>query len=397
MLYDYYAAFSVQEREGNREEKREKERENIDDLVRGKGKYAEINDLRARTALLVTALGIDSKLPDARSRPDRIDPKAYARTGEGQSPSGLKTVMHSGGSYNSYIACRLAELDLLGIDSHADLHGLPEGSWSLELPLTLASPFYSRDDIPFYIIDNPLRVDKVFGVPYTAAPAWKGSLRWAMMKEHLEPVKKNPEQFARRRLQHCLLFGTEKGLESNPSGWSAHLDRLGGKEAQDTFRRQLRDFFSAGKSPRKDEETAHTAGMLHFFPTFWDRVEMAVLNPHDRQYKTGKNPIYYEVAPRGARGMFRLLYVPLYHLEETQNKKRNYEAICDLRAVAAALEPLLLQYGFSAKKSLGWGVVEDSWEQSRGNLCLQGHDSPICFGSFPELKEKVNSLLQEVG
>jgi len=397
MLHDYYAAFSVQERKGNWEEKREKERKNIDDLVRGKGKYVEINDLRARSGLLVTALGIDSKLPDANGRPNRIDPKAFARTGEGQSPSGLKTVMHSGGSYNSYIACRLSELDLLGIDSQADLHGLPEGSWSLELPLTLASPFYSRDDIPFYVIDNPLRVDKVFGVPFTAAPAWKGSLRWTMMKEHLEPVEKNPEQFARRRLQHCLLFGTEKGLETNPSGWAAHLDRLGGKEAQDAFRRQVKDLFSAGKGTQQFEETAHTVGMLHFFPTFWDKVEMAVLNPHDRKYKAGKNPIYYEVVPRGAGGIFRLLYVPLHHLEKTQDKKRIYEAICDLKAVAAALGALLLKYGFSAKKSLGWGVVQDSWEQSRGNLCLQGLDSPVCFGCFSELEEKVNFLLQEVG
>jgi len=53
---------------------------------------------------------------------------------------------------------------------------LPPYTLGIEIPFTLARPYLSRDDDAFYIIDNPVRRDKVFKVPYIAPTSWKGSL-----------------------------------------------------------------------------------------------------------------------------------------------------------------------------------------------------------------------------
>ena len=395
MLHDYFAAFTVKETEERaKDEAAKKEKENIDELVRGEGKYAEVSDRYARSVLLLTAHGIENKLPDSKGRPEKINPEAYARVGvdNRDGGGGLKAIVHRQNDHNNFLADRVSELKQLEVDHHfelSDLDGLPMGSWYLEMPVFLKTPFYFRDDIPFYIIDNPLRKEKVFGVPFTAATTWKGRLRWSMMKVHLEPAKDNPELFAKLRYQHFLLFGSEKGEEYGDHGWAAYLDRLGGEEAKALFRDFCRKHFQAQFG--NNGEVGHSSGMLHFFPTFWTEMEMAVINPHDRQTKAGQNPIYYEVIPPGAKGGLRLLFVPLHWLgKDVQNRVQL--VLDDLIAVVAGLEAMLFKYGFSAKKSLGWGVVKDTWPQEHGVLHIKGIERTITFSSLKQLQEEIERL-----
>ncbi len=398
MLYDYYAAFTVKETgERSRDKAAKKEKENINDLVHGNGKYAEVGDRYARSILLLTAYSIENKLPYYKGRLQKIEPLVYARVGEDNRAGGLKAIVHHK-DFASYLSRRLYELKKLGVDKHVDLDGLPKGSWYLEVPLVLKSPFYSHDDIPFHIIDNPLQKEKVFGVPFTAATTWKGCLRWSMMKVHLEPVKSNPELFAKRRLQHLLLFGSEKGEDDGVRGLAAYLDRLGGKEAEASFRKLCRKNFQKYRDETKDsddEKVVHFSGMLHFSPTFWTKIEMSVINPHDRRTKAGKNPIYYEVVPEDARGVLRLLFVPLHRLK-SDVKEQLQQSLTGLTDVAKGLEAMLFKYGFSAKKSVGWGVVEDSWAQEKGSLRVKGIEKIISFSSLKQLKEEIERMQKEV-
>ena len=177
----------------------------------------------SRILLLNTAYAVKNKLPDRRGRPNKIDHEVYAKVGEGDYPMGLKAFIHSNGSYNNYLQCKLSELSLLGINSPVNSSSLPKGSWVLEFPITLKKPFMSKDDVPFYIIENPVRKDKVFGIPFTSAMSWKGSLRWTMMKVFLESNADNSDEFAQIRFRHTLLFGTEKGWEETKS-WTEYLD-----------------------------------------------------------------------------------------------------------------------------------------------------------------------------
>lgn len=52
---------------------------------------------------------------------------------------------------------------------------LPLYSFFIQFTFTLAQPYISRDEQDFYIIDNPVRKDKIFGLPYVASTSWKGS------------------------------------------------------------------------------------------------------------------------------------------------------------------------------------------------------------------------------
>ncbi|MCD6238979.1 MAG: CRISPR-associated protein [Thermotogae bacterium] len=379
MIYDFYANFQIER------EKSAKSKEEINELTTNSGKYSEIEDIFSRILLLNTVYAVKNKLPDKRNRPNKIEPDVYAKVGEENYPKGLKALIHSNGSYNDHMKCALSELRLLGINSLINSTALPKGSWVLEFPITLKKPFISKDDIPFYIIENPVRKDKVFGIPFTSGMSWKGNLRWTMMKVFLEPNADNPDKFAQIRFKHTLLFGMEKGWVET-QGWTEYLDKLC-SDAREKYENMLKNKFNQEKA-----RDVHIRGMLYFYPTFWDKVDMIVINPHDRKTKTGKNPIYFEVVPAGAKGVFRLVYVPFYYwfdLSENEFKKKVVE---DLRDVIVGIKNMMLTYGFSARKSSGFGVIKDSWDKEASRLEIRKFCSVQKFGNFEELKELIKEL-----
>lgn len=152
MYHDFYAYYQV------------KNEQDIDHLINGAGKYSDVVDVYQRILLLSTTY-----------HNGNIDIVNHAR-------SGLKTVLHSCWLYNQYIQNRLNEIKLLGMDSRIDVTSLPEGSWVLEFQIELEKPFLSMDDVPLYIINNPLKKDNVFALPFTSTTTWKGNLRWKLQE-----------------------------------------------------------------------------------------------------------------------------------------------------------------------------------------------------------------------
>lgn len=377
MIYDFYANFQIER------ENLAKSKEEISELTVGSGRYSEVRDLLSRVTLLTTAYAITDEQGKIRKLSNNVDADVYAKVGERNYPMGLKALIHSNGNYNDYLQCKLSELGLLGINSPVDVSALPKGSWVLEFPITLAKPFLSKDDIPFYIIENPARKDRVFGVPFISAMAWKGNLRWTMMKAFLEPSVDNPDKFAQVRFRHTLLFGTEKGW-GETKGWTKYLDNLC-PDARERYENMLKERFN------KNAKDVHTQGMMYFYPTFWDKIDMMVINPHDRRTKTGKNPIYFEIVPAGAKGVFRLVYVPFYWLGLPENELRE-KVIEDLKEVIAGVKEMMLTYGFSAKKSSGFGVIEDKWNKNESRLEVRGFLDVQRFGNFEELEKIIESL-----
>lgn len=372
--YDFYANYHIETKE------------DVDALTRGSGKYTEISNVHSRIMLLNTAFGVTDKFLDRKGRPNKIDPDVYAKVGEDNYACGLKALIHSNGNFNDDIAGKLSELHLVGINTSVDISVLPKGSWLIEFPITLAKPFISKDDLPLYIIENPVRKDKVFGVPFTSAMGWKGNLRWTMMKIHLEPKANDDGKFAEIRFQHTLLFGTEKEMEGEPVGWTRYLDGLC-KGASEKYRKKLKENF--GK-----EEIPNLAGMLHFYPTFWDKIDLEVINPHDRKTKTGKNPIYFEVVPKGAKGLFRLVYVPFYYFGLKSDKELKKAVMQDVLGGIAGLKQMMLTYGFSAKKSSGYGVITDSWDKTASKLVIKNFTPEEKFGNFGEVEAIVKKSME---
>ena len=184
---------------------------------------------------------------------------------------------------------------------------LPPLSFLLRIPFLLQKPYLSKGEGDFYLLENPLRREKVFQTPMVAPTGWKGALRAAL--------------------------------------W-----QLGYKEDHEVTIRLL-------GNPRGSDE--HHAGRLYFYPTFFDKISLEVINPHDR--KTGvsaRGPILMECVPQGATGEFLLLYVPFGSIGQNEDEKR-VEVAEDLRVLAKGILAMFTTYGFGAKTSSGYGVAEE--------------------------------------
>ncbi|NMC61165.1 MAG: hypothetical protein GYA51_17550 [Candidatus Methanofastidiosa archaeon] len=199
----------------------------------------------------------------------------------------------------------------------SDLQNLPESSTLIKISFTLKKSYTSKDDGEFHIIDgkifeNPIVRDKLTGLPMVRTSTWKGHLRYAAGKVELDEVKK--KKLIKR------LFGSEP------------------------------------------EEEEALKGRLYFFPTFFiDEAEKDVITPLKRDTRTpARGPISLEVMKPNSQGEFHLLYFP-YPRDE--NFKEN-EIKEDLEFLVKALKLMFYTYGFSAKKTSGFGIIKDLQEKN---------------------------------
>ena len=216
---------------------------------------------------------------------------------------------------DSYFKKQQQILQDLGLASEISLTSLPSFSFLFQAKLQLRKPYLSKDEQDFYIIDNPVRKDKVFKFPYVAPSTWKGSLRSAL-----------------RMIQG---FADEE-QERNDSS-------------------MIRLF---GPVKREQEKDQFRQGCLHFYPTFFDQISLEVINPHPRDTGAGKRPIYFESVPCEAEGTFTLLYFPFDRIGKDEAETRDQVA-ADLQFVAQGIKAMLTTYGFGAKTSSGFGLAED--------------------------------------
>ncbi|GEM_PF-663294 len=157
------------------------------------------------------------------------------------------------------------------------------------------------------VFENPIVRDKFTGLPMVRPSTWKGHLRFAARM--VEWDKGNKDKIIRR------LFGNEYGDDN-----------------------ALR-------------------GRLYFFPTFFegDYIKRDVITPLERDTRTpARGPISMEVIKAGSKGEFYLLYIPYPRgndFKEEQIKE-------DLKFLAESLECMFHIYGFSAKKTSGFGVIK---------------------------------------
>ncbi len=355
-------------------------------------KSADVNKLNNTTlnhlntkAIILNTIFAFNKPKEKWTINRKVNPIDYTKIGiryERNENVGLKGI-HKNFSEN-FIANQLELLDDLNLFP-SDITPLPSGSTYIELPLILKTPLFSNDDIPFYLIDNPMKKDKVFGIPYFSSSSWKGNLRWVMNKIFLEDSLKEEEdrlkeEYVNNRLKLIRLFGTEKGTKDNTS-LAQYNDKIHDKIHRSNYSEQPKSQFNTEKTMLK--------GMLFFYPTFWDSIELDIINPHDRETSTGKNPIYYEVVPPNSQGEFRLLYVPHHHLSKGKQEIRDL-VIDDLSMVVKGITQLMTIYGFSAKRTLGYGIAEARWEKKKGKIKING----VCenIGSFEDLKQYLRQL-----
>lgn len=339
MSFDYWATHTFVHEYDNAQ------KQVIDYLLSGNGRLpltsatiANITDLAARLHLLAQAIVTDLK--------------DVARAGSPRQPGGLLHLL-SGNQVNDYLAQvkeTLAALHLL--PALPDLTLLPIGSFALHFTFTLASPYLSKDDIALRLLDNPVKKEWVFKLPYVASTQWKGVLEATMVRQLVEwwqsldqgqqQQQKQRKQFVAQRIQLTRLFGTE--IENVQQ----YLAQCGDEKLNKWHKRYVRRFLS---------NTGFLAGRLYFYPSFFDQLSLEVINPHDRQTGAGSLPIYFEAVPGGASGSFTLLYIPLDRIGQSETETHQ-QIFTDLQLVAQGLEAMFTRYGFGAKTSSGFGLAE---------------------------------------
>ncbi len=316
-------------------------------------------------------------------------------------------LVHSGrqshSQYGQLIARQMSLMQKIGLASSSpNLSLLPPGSWFLQFTFTLAKPWISKDDDTFYVAEsvNPVRKDKVFKVPVMAASSWKGLLRWTLMQARLAMKKDTltPELFAQERFGQTLLLGDEQGEEPGQvKGFAEYVDSLK-PEAKGIYRKQVRSRFGEGdkdnEQGKADVLPSHS-GRLRFYATFYDKTDVEVINPHSRETRAGTHPIYLECVPAGATGTFSLLYVPFDLIGQDEDTIRK-QAAQDLQIVAEGLEAMFLTYGFSAKRTSGFGVADAKLKD--GKLSMNAPDlSPTLQATTEAPAEPLPKYLEAPG
>ncbi len=229
-----------------------------------------------------------------------------------------------------------------------NLSTLPSYSFVLKFMFTLKKPYISLDENDFYIIDNPLRKDKVINLPFVSPSSWKGSLRNSLWQ-----FKYDPENDLIIRI-----FGNRKSLIS--------------------------------------EDIDLRRGRLFFFPTFFTKKSLEIINPHDRERRIGTVPILMESVPQDTTGFFTLLYVPfdLIGCDENEVKKQVSE---DIKLISEGLKLMFTYYGFGAKTSSGYGTAYENITEGMITLRTKSVKILVQKENFEPPKDPYKKFLDENG
>lgn len=300
---------------------------------------AEVKDPAARLCLLAQA---------------RIAYTDRARVGQQRGkPGGLWHWIESGQAEDFFEERWERYLRPLGLrPTLPDLTSLPACSFALQFTFRLRKPYLSRDDADWHILDNPVRKEKVFGLPMVAPTGWKGALRAAMRQE-----------------REYATLEEERG--------DRQMVRLFGNVTDET------------------REDAFRSGRLRFYPTFFTQIGLEVINPHSRDTGAGRQPIYFECVPVGTEGTFTLLYAPLDLIGRPEDEART-ELAKDLTTVTQGVRAMLTVYGFGAKTSSGFGLAAERLTDGGLTIRTEAKPVPFSFDSLPTLSVLADAAAEQL-
>jgi CRISPR/Cas system CMR subunit Cmr6 (Cas7 group RAMP superfamily) len=217
-----------------------------------------------------------------------------------------------------------------------DISVLPAFSAAVTLRFRLLAPLLTRDDDPFYLFDNPVRKDHVYGVPFLAAASLKGLAADAFQ----------------RGFPHELPW----------HGTGQEVDQVRTmRYRQDTAAKRL--FGIASDDPA---QLASEAGRLHFSPVWFSHVQYLVMNPTktDKDGKPdgsgiGTQPIQFEaVAPVTEKGKPVQAEISFFYFNPAGARDSDETtARTDLACFVGALAAWWPALGLGAKRLAGYGAI----------------------------------------
>ena len=107
---------------------------------------------------------------------------------------------------------------------------------------------------------------------------------------------------------------------------------------------------------KKYKKSKAQKGRAIFYPIYFNKLSLEIINPHNRKTKAGTNPIHYEVVPKGSSSQLQIVYIPFDIVTENNEVIKN-EADEDLKFLKACIQKAL-DNGIGAKTKLGWGKAD---------------------------------------
>lgn len=222
--------------------------------------------------------------------------------------------------------------------------------FSLHVPFKLMRAYFSREEGPFHALDaanpwrptvteNPIVRDRLTGCPMIRSTSWRGHLRFAMSCT----CTVNEDDLA-------LIFGPRKS--------------------------------------RSGEETKGREARLRVLPSYFPAQDATrdVITPLNAFRVPLAGAIGYEVMPVGAVSELHVLYVAT----KSGQGHPERDACQHLGLVLRGVEGMLMEYGFSAKRTSGFGVIHKRFPE-QAVLWASWAQEPICQKSFFQLKKAMQS------
>ncbi|MGI6138824.1 MAG: RAMP superfamily CRISPR-associated protein [Candidatus Hydrogenedentales bacterium] len=204
-------------------------------------------------------------------------------------------------------------------------------SISMEFKWELTTPWFSRVESNFDVLDNPLSRDRLTGKPMFKASGLKGVLR------HASAFFKNDFSNYADLINFC--FG-----DANDSGNSGNQ------------------------------------GKVKFDNVIFDKISSDIISPHDRKRGVADHPVGFEIVPQGATAQTSVF---IFSKTENDHKQGIQAALLLLKS----LEFLLTDLGISAKRSIGYGLGKLTQIKIKTGASIDlgktGHQSELCR-PFPE-------------
>lgn len=267
------------------------------------------------------------------------------------------------------------------------IDSLIPGSFAIYQKFRLSSPYFSKDDDELYAIDNPILKEKLFKVPMIKGSAWKGLLLHTaikMLKDKTENKDIDIKNIIDTYKKIYRIFGT--GSESFRNIHDIFKDYID-KNIEDTDKitqltKELIKYalfeFGININIKKDngESLAYKIiklidskikenkldinihkGNAIFYPTYFNRLALEIINPHNRKTKAGTHPIHFEVVPSNTEGYLQIIYVPFGSVF-LSDEELNNQAVDDMEFIKGLICVALTDYGIGAKTKLGWGLAK---------------------------------------
>lgn len=261
--------------------------------------------------------------------------------------------------------------------------------------IKLQEPYFSRDDEEYYFINNPILKDKSTKIPMARGSGLKGNLEVCAAEVIFESIG-NPENrnnLISELIKYLRIFGSGneeirelieslKKLfdEEEPDNLSDNIKEkiaiqfinfillnFGGKVAKQTVdnileskdaENVINEIINWIYENLKDKEGLKVQkGRLIFYPIYFNKVSIEVINRHSRSKRAGEGPIYFEVVPKGEEANFVLVYTPFDAVFSKSKDHIKKEAEEDLDFIIKSLEKLQTE-GIGAKRKYGWGQFQ---------------------------------------